>query len=103
MPNPLRWTLAGLQGSDLPPPPGSALGSGSPSSLPWSLLAFRLRFCPAAKENGVLAQNPLRVGGGGGGWRWQAKLLTLENGGGRWRSGSQKESRIAALGLKRVR
>lgn len=88
VPNPLRWTLAGLQGSDLPPPPGSALGSGSPSSLPWSLLAFRLRFCPAAKENGVLAQNPLRVGGWGvavagkapdaGEWGWPVEVRKPE-------------------------
>lgn len=38
----------------------------------------------------------------GGGWGRQAAFLALESGGDRWRSGSQKERRTAALGLKRV-
>lgn len=41
--------------------PGSLFGPGSPTSFPFLpsfLLAFRQRFCLAAKESGVLAQNP---------------------------------------------
>lgn len=78
MPNRLGWTLSGLQGSDLPPLPGFRVGfwlSPFPSLVP---LAFRLRFCLAAKKSGVLVQSPPGVRGGGGSqgsWHWRVGMI----------------------------